>query len=390
MGLTPVGAISNRTDGLELALTRLSPLSASFAVGQPLLAHGTQFLQIAPRAAAPPSTKQGEAGEDQCAEQDYGECEETRHRIDPRKDHGDEKLFARHIGHKCPEVYDRPVTRLSVFAAALIMLAAAIPVILFVLQRRMMYFPDSRVPTPREVGIEGAEEVTFSTGDGLKLAGWFVRSDKAAPPVPTVLVFNGNAGNRAHRAPLAQALAQHGSNVLLFDYRGYGGNPGSPTETGLNADARAARAYLASRADVDSSRIVYFGESLGTAVALAMAVEHPPAALVLRSPFTSMVDVGRYHYPRLPVRLLLRDRFASNEAIGRLRSPLMVIAGDRDEIVPLEQSRRLYDAAPAAKAMVVIAGASHNDFELLAGEEMIGAIARFLRQHVEGAARSPA
>jgi uncharacterized protein len=281
------------------------------------------------------------------------------------------------------------VTRLSVFAAALIILAVAIPVLLFVFQRRMMYFPESRVPSAREVGIAHAEEVTFSTEDGLTLAGWFVRSDNVAPPVATVLVFNGNAGNRAYRAPLAQALAQQGSNVFLFDYRGYGGNPGSPTETGLNADARAARAYLANRSDIDSSRIVYFGESLGTAVALALAVEQPPATLVLRSPFTSMVDVGRYHYPRLPVRLLLRDRFASKEVIGRLRSPLMVIAGDRDEIVPFEQSRRLYDAAPAPKEMVVVAGASHNDFEMLAGEEMIGAIVRFVRQHVAASTRRP-
>lgn len=281
------------------------------------------------------------------------------------------------------------MTRLSVFAAALIILAVGIPVLLFFFQRRMMFFPESRVPSPREVGIAHAEEVTFSTEDGLNLAGWFVRSDKVGAPVATVLVFNGNAGNRASRAPLAQALAQQGINVLLFDYRGYGGNPGSPTETGLTADARAARAYLANRSDIDSSRIVYFGESLGTAVALALAVEQPPAALVLRSPFTSMVDVGRYHYPRLPVRLLLRDRFASNEIIGLLRSPLMIIAGDRDEIVPFEQSRLLYEAAPMPKEMVVIAGASHNDFDLLAGEEMIQAIVRFARQQVDGAVRRP-
>jgi fermentation-respiration switch protein FrsA (DUF1100 family) len=103
-----------------------------------------------------------------------------------------------------------------------------------------------------------------------------------------VLVFNGNGGNRAHRAPLAAALSRSGLAVLLFDYRGYGGNPGAPTEPGLLADARAARAYLASRPGVDPGRLVYLGESLGAAVAVALAVEVPPLALVLRSPFTSL------------------------------------------------------------------------------------------------------
>ena len=186
-----------------------------------------------------------------------------------------------------------------------------------------------------------------------------------------MLVFNGNAGNRAHRAPLAAALQRHGLQVLLVDYRGYGGNPGTPTENGLAADSRAAHAYVAGRPDVDASRIVYFGESLGTAVAIDLAVEHPPAALVLRSPFTSMADVGRYHYPFLPVRHLLRDWFAAIDQIRRIRVPLLVIAGGRDRIVPIENSRRLYDAAGAPKTLLVLPNADHNDVELLAGEEMI-------------------
>ncbi len=198
------------------------------------------------------------------------------------------------------------------------------------------------------------------------------------PPRTTVIVFNGNAGNRAHRVELADALQRHRLQVLLVDYRGYGGNEGVPSERGLAADSRAARAYVASRADVDASRLVYFGESLGAAVAVDLAAEFPPAALVLRSPFTSMSDVGQHHYPFLPVRLLLRDRFPTIDRIRRIGSPLLVIAGDEDRIVPLEQSRRVYDAAPAAKELVVVAGADHNDLELLAGDEMIDAIARFI------------
>jgi hypothetical protein len=250
--------------------------------------------------------------------------------------------------------------------------------LIWTMQRRLMYFPTGGVPTPGEIGLTGVEAVIFETSDGLTLSGWFVPAPGTSPRV-TVLVFNGNAGNRAHRGPLAAALHRHGLQVLLFDYRGYGGNPGTPTKRGLSADSRAARAYLAGRPDVDRSRIVYFGESLGTAVAVDLAVEHPPAALVLRSPFTSIADVGRHHYPFLPVRLLLLDRFAAIDQIQRIRAPLLVIAGGHDRIVPVANSRRLYDAAVAPKTLLVLPDADHNDHELLAGEEMVRTIVRFLQ-----------
>jgi len=144
-------------------------------------------------------------------------------------------------------------------------------------------------------------------------------------------------------------------------------------------DSRAARAYLTARPDVDRSRIVYFGESLGTAVAVDLAVEHPPAALVLRSPFTSLGDLGQHHYPFLPVRLLLRDRFAAIDHIRRIRVPLLVIVGGHDRIVPIDNSRRLYEAAETPKTLLVLPDADHNDYELLAGDKMIQAIARFLQ-----------
>src|SRR5215213_1649291 len=162
------------------------------------------------------------------------------------------------------------------------------------------------------------------------------------------------------RADLAAALSRLGLAVLLFDYRGYGGNPGSPTETGLAADARAALAYLAGRPEVDPERVVYLGESLGAAVALRLATERPPAALVLRSPFASLAEVGRRHYPVLPV------------------SPLLVVAGGRDRIVPASHSRRLFAAAPEPKRLVVLEGADHNDHELLAGPRLVDALRSFL------------
>jgi fermentation-respiration switch protein FrsA (DUF1100 family) len=266
-----------------------------------------------------------------------------------------------------------------IIAAGSVAVVAAFLTVIWAMQRRLMYFPTGDVPTPGDIGLSNVEPVTFETTDGLVLNGWFVAASGPPSPRITVLVFNGNAGNRAHRAPVAAALQRHGLQVLLVDYRAYGGNPGTPTENGLAADSRAARAYLAGRPDVDVSRIVYFGESLGTAVAIDLAVEHPPAAIVLRSPFTSMADVGRYHYPFLPVRLLLRDRFAAIDQIRRIHVPLLVIAGGRDRIVPIENTRRLYDAAGAPKMLLVLPNADHNDDELLAGEEMIRAIVHFLR-----------
>jgi fermentation-respiration switch protein FrsA (DUF1100 family) len=257
----------------------------------------------------------------------------------------------------------------------------AVLALLWTLQRQLIYFPDGRVPPPAALGLSAVEDVTFRTADGVMLAGWFIQSSRRDPAV-TALVFNGNAGNRAYRAPLATALQREGLNVLLFDYRGYGENAGTPTEAGLAIDARAARDYLLTRTDVDASRLVYFAESLGTGVAVGLAAEQPPATLVLRSPFTSLTDIGAYHYPFLPVRLLLRDRFASADSIGRVRSPLLVIAGDADGIVPIEHSRRLFDAASSPKELVVIPRASHNDYELLAGEAMIQAIVGFLERQM--------
>lgn len=256
------------------------------------------------------------------------------------------------------------------------LLLAGSLVMVWTAERQLIYFPSGDLPSPATVGLPGAEAVEFTTDDGLTLGGWFVAAAKPASGV-TVLIFNGNGGNRAMRAPLAAQLAARGIASFLFDYRGYGGNPGAPSEEGLASDARAARTYLASRDDVDQHRVVYFGESLGSAVAVSLAVERPPYALILRSPFTSLVDMGRHHYPVLPVALLLRDRFPSLDRIAAVRSPLLVIAGDRDTIVPISQSERLYAAASSPKQLVVLEGLDHNDYELLAGPRLIAAIVDF-------------
>jgi uncharacterized protein len=248
-------------------------------------------------------------------------------------------------------------------------------------QRSVMYFPSGGPVPPAARVIAGATDVELATRDGLRLTAWFVPG-RGAPPRPAVLVASGNAGDRADRAPLAQALALAGYSVLLFDYRGYGGNPGSPTEGGLLDDARAAADHLQERPDVDRARIAYFGESLGSGVVTALAVERRPSALVLRSPFTSFAEVGSHHYPWLPVAQLIRDRYPIAEQIRSVRAPVLIIAGEADEIVPLRFSRAVYERAAEPKQILVVGGVGHNDPELLAGERMIAAITQFLGEHV--------
>ena len=245
------------------------------------------------------------------------------------------------------------------------------------LQRSFIYVPLAQQPPPVASVLPGAQDVRFTTADGIELSGWF----RAGPPgSATIIVFNGNAGDRSHRAPLAAALAREGFGVLLFDYRGYAGHAGTPSEDGLAMDARAALEHVRGRPDVDPARIAYFGESLGSAVAIGLAVEHPTAALVLRSPFTSLEDMAKLHYPWLPVGPLLVDRYGSIERIGDIRSRTLVIAGTRDGIVPIEHSRRLFDAANEPKRFVGIDGADHNDLELLAGERLIREVRDWLRR----------
>lgn len=249
--------------------------------------------------------------------------------------------------------------------------------LLWLFQRRLIYFPlPEAVPTV-ESTLRGADEVRLVTDDELQLGGWFLA---AHPSRGTVIVFNGNAGDRSFRAPLATELARANLSVLLFDYRGYGRNPGNPSEHGLAADARAAYAYVAARPDADAARLVYFGESLGAAVAVSLALEHGPAALVLRSPFSSLEEMGRVHYPFLPTGFLLRDRFDSIGRIGELTCPVLVVAGSRDQVVPFEQSRRLYEAVRGPKRFVLIPDADHNDFALLAGRHMLDEVDRFLNE----------
>ncbi|HLR92956.1 MAG TPA: alpha/beta fold hydrolase, partial [Jiangellaceae bacterium] len=216
-------------------------------------------------------------------------------------------------------------------------------------------------------------DVTLTTSDALDLGAWFVPATGDRREV-TVLVANGNGGNRAGRAPLAMELRSAGFDVLLFDYRGYGGNPGSPTEDALIRDARAARAHLVQERGVDPERLVYFGESLGSGVVSVLAVDHPPAGLLLRSPFVDLPAMAAVHYPLVPARLLLWDRFPVAQNVAQADVPTTVVYGTADTIVPPEQSRSVADAAAGSVDVVEIDGAGHNDAVMFDGRDVIAAV----------------
>jgi pimeloyl-ACP methyl ester carboxylesterase len=245
------------------------------------------------------------------------------------------------------------------------------------MQRQFIYFPDSATVPPAGEVFEGARDITLRTSDGLALGAWFVPPSSASDMHMAVLVAPGNGGNRLGRLGLAAELSRRGLAVVLMDYRGYGGNLGSPSEDGLAKDAMAAALTL-EELGYPAERTVYFGESLGTGVVAALQARRPPAGVVLRSPFTELADVGAHHYPWLPVRLLLKDRFQVTEHLSNSEVPVTVIYGDRDSVVPTELSARVADEAPTLVERVLIRGANHND-EVMFGPAVADAVARLAK-----------
>ncbi|MHA6617722.1 alpha/beta hydrolase [Pseudonocardia sp. DLS-67] len=254
---------------------------------------------------------------------------------------------------------------------AVVVLAVVVVALAWVFQRRLVYLPFGAPDGPAGAYLDGGRDVVLHTDDGLDLTAWWAPATGPSRD-RTVLVAPGNGGSRVLRVPLARALAAEGFDVLLVEYRGYGGNPGSPTEEGLAADVAAAYRHVVQVRGVPPDRLVLFGESLGGAPLTRLATERPVGALVLRSPFTSLADVGARAYPFLPVRTLLRDRFPLLEHVRSVRARIAVIAGAADEIVPVEQSRAVAQAAGAA--CTEVAGARHNDPGLVSGRVVVAAV----------------
>ena len=230
--------------------------------------------------------------------------------------------------------------------------------VLTVIQDQFVYLPDRAMPAAAALQ-RGAEEVKYPAADGLTVHGWFLPARGTATGT-TAVVFHGNAGNRAAAAELGGQLADGGMSVLLAEYRGFGDTAGEPSEAGLRDDAVGAIAYARSRPDVDASRIVAVGYSLGTGVAVEAAEVTAPAALVLLAPYTSLPDVAWSRLPGLPYHHLMRTQFDSLSRVPGLHSPVLVVRGSADQEIPPEQSQRVFDAANQPKQLVTLPGADHG------------------------------
>lgn len=245
------------------------------------------------------------------------------------------------------------------------------------IERYFIYFPVTDLTgDPSQLGL-AYEEVTFVAGDGVELHGWFVPGQSSV----TLLWFHGNAGNISHRLNNLKLLHDElGTGIFLFDYRGFGRSQGRPSERGTYLDAEAAISYLDSRGDVAMGEIVYFGQSLGAAVAVEMGLRRPPRGVILESAFPSVPYMARRAYPFLPIWPILRTRYDSQAKLADVQAPLLMLHGDRDDIVPIEAGRRLFNAAGEPKEFFTIRGAGHNDTYQVGGRAYFDALRGFVAQ----------
>jgi hypothetical protein len=282
----------------------------------------------------------------------------------------------------------------------------AIVVMLAFLQRSLIYLPSraSRID-PQDAGLPlgRVHTITLRTDDDLELRGWHLLpngqaaadrtqcDEQLALGRPVVLYFSGNAGHRAWRIEEFELLTRLGCDVFVFDYRGYGDNPGSPSEQRLADDATAVWRYATEDRRIEPRRLILFGESLGGGVGVRLAADQsaagaPPRGLVLRATFSSLPDVAAYHYPWLPVRWLMVDRYSSVDRIPHVSCPILHLHGRRDTIIPIQLGRRLFDAAKPQSAsgipkqLVELPTAGHNDILAVAGAEFQAAVGEFLEQ----------
>lgn len=264
---------------------------------------------------------------------------------------------------------------------ALVIVAVAGFALIWWGQRSLIYHPSGAEPSIDQAP-QDAEEIALTTADDVDLTAWFVPPSPEADRGQAVLYMPGNAGDRSSRSGIGGELSDRGFGVLLLEYRGFGGNPGSPSEAGLASDARAGLEALQDR-DYGLDDLIYMGESLGTGVAAGLHREEPPAGLVLRSPFTDLAALGQEHYPILPVGLLLRDEYPVLDQVRASGVPTTIIYGDDDDVVPPAQSREVAEAAGAdAVEELEFDDAGHND-PVMFGPEVADAVQR-LAEEVEG------
>jgi hypothetical protein len=266
------------------------------------------------------------------------------------------------------------------FRSVLIALAAALifwSLIAMIFEEKLVYFPSGyseEFYRSAAVGVK-PEDHFFPSEDGTRIHAWLVRAEE---PVATLLSFHGNAGNLAHRSEKIRRLRNAGFTVFIIDYRGYGRSEGSPTEEGVYRDARAAYDYLVALPNIDTTRIIAHGVSLGGAVAVDVAVHRRFAAMILESTFSSAPDVAAAVYPFLPARFLMRTRLDSESKIRSLHLPLLFIHGTKDSVIPFRLGKKLFEAANEPKRFEPIAGADHNDVLFVAGESYLSLLREFV------------
>lgn len=244
------------------------------------------------------------------------------------------------------------------------------------MDKGFIYFPEKKViSTPADVDLR-YEDLYLTTGDGVKINAWFVPFEKSRR---TLLWFHGNGGNIGNRVDLLSLLHQKlKSNILIIDYRGYGLSEGEISEEGTRTDARAAYDYLLSRKDINPQEIVLFGRSLGAAVAIDLAADLKHGALILEAPFTSIKAMAKKTFPFLPTGIILKTRYDSISKIKSIRLPLLILHGNRDQVVPFAQGQTLFEAANAPKTFYTIQGAGHNDSYIVGGKGYFEALQRFI------------
>jgi hypothetical protein len=265
--------------------------------------------------------------------------------------------------------------KLAIWIAALAAgLYAASCLGVYVFQRRLLYFPDPTHYTPKQAGVAGVEEIALATPDGERLVAWY----KPAPgSAPVLLYFHGNGGGLAGRAGRIEALAGAGLGVFMLSYRGYSGSTGSPSEKALVADGLLAFDRLVALG-VAPGRIVLYGESLGTGVAVQVAAQRRAHALILEAPYASIAGEAKAHYGFLPVDWLLADRFDSAAHIARVGAPLLVMHGARDVVIPAASSRALFEAGGEPKEYAEFSQGGHNDlYEFGALDRVMGFLGKY-------------
>ena len=251
--------------------------------------------------------------------------------------------------------------KMLIFFGSAVFLYVALVALMFLMQRNMMYMSGDQKLSPELADITGLEEISLKTADGLSLYGWHKKP--LSPDHPTIVWFHGNASHVRVTAERAKPYIRNGYGLLAAEYRGYAGNPGAPTEDGLYKDARAFIEWLKANGVAENDIIVY-GESIGTGPAVQMATEYQRLrALVLESPFTSATDAAAFHYPFAPVKWLLKDRYENIAKITNIKSPLIVVYGDKDRIIPHAFGDKIFQEAPEPKSLIVIPDGDHNNLD---------------------------